>query len=141
MFDLSPRRNELEPIELASRDEIAGLQLQRLKWSLRHAYENVPHYRKKFAAANVHPDDLKSLSDLAKFPFTTKQDLRDTYPFGMFATPMEKVARIHASSGTTGMPIIWVCECSTVAPAAEPTFLKIMPYRNRLSWRTLARRC
>jgi phenylacetate-CoA ligase len=106
MFDLSPRRNELEPIELASRDEIAGLQLQRLKWSLRHAYENVPHYRKKFAAANVHPDDLKSLSDLAKFPFTTKQDLRDTYPFGMFATPMEKVARIHASSGTTGMPTV-----------------------------------
>jgi phenylacetate-CoA ligase len=106
MFDLSPRRNELEPIELASRDELVGLQLQRLKWSLRHAYENVPHYRKKFEAAGAHPDDLKSLSDLTRFPFTTKHDLRDTYPFGMFATPMEKVARIHASSGTTGMPTV-----------------------------------
>ncbi len=106
MFDLSSGRNELEPIELASRDEIVGLQLQRLKWSLRHAYENVSHYRKKFEAAGAHPDDLKSLADLARFPFTTKQDLRDTYPFGMFATPMEKVARIHASSGTTGMPTV-----------------------------------
>ncbi len=106
MFDLTPSRNELEPIELASRDEIVGLQLRRLKWSLRHAYENVPHYRKKFDAAGAHPDDLKSLADLARFPFTTKQDLRDTYPFGMFATPMERIARIHASSGTTGMPTV-----------------------------------
>ncbi len=106
MLDLSPDRNGLEAIETASRDEIASLQLRRMKWSLRHAYDNVPHYRKKFEAAGAHPDDLKSLADLAKFPFTTKQDLRETYPFGMFATPMEKVSRIHASSGTTGMPTV-----------------------------------
>ena len=92
----------IDPIERASRDEIAGLQLSRLKWSLRHAYENVAAYRAKFDAAGVNPDDLKTLSDLAKFPFTTKADLRDNYPFGLFAVPQEKVARIHASSGTTG---------------------------------------
>src|ERR1700739_2912254 len=103
MLDLSPERNDLEAVETASRDEIAALQLQRMKWSLRHAYDNVPHYRKKCEAAGAHPDDLKSLADLAKFPFTTKQDLRETYPFGMFATPMEKVIRIHASSATTGI--------------------------------------
>jgi phenylacetate-CoA ligase len=106
MLDLSPKRDELEPIEIASRDEIAGLQLQRLKWSLKRAYDNVPHYRNKFTAAGVHPDDLKSLSDLAKFPFTGKTDLRDTYPFGMFAVPKDQVARIHASSGTTGKPTV-----------------------------------
>jgi phenylacetate-CoA ligase len=106
MLDLSPKRHELEPIELASRDEIAGLQLQRLKWSLKRAYDNVPHYRQKFTAAGVHPDDLKSLADLSKFPFTGKSDLRDTYPFGMFAVPMDQVARIHASSGTTGKPTV-----------------------------------
>jgi phenylacetate-CoA ligase len=96
----------LEPIEKASRDELQALQLQRMKWSLKHAYDNVPHYRKKYDAAGVHPDDLKQLSDLAKFPFTTKLDLRDTYPFGMFATPMKDVVRIHASSGTTGKPTV-----------------------------------
>ncbi len=96
----------LEPIEQASRDELQALQLQRMKWSLRHAYDNVPHYRKKYDAAGVHPGDLKQLSDLAKFPFTTKLDLRDTYPFGMFATPMKDVVRIHASSGTTGKPTV-----------------------------------
>jgi phenylacetate-CoA ligase len=96
----------LEPIEKASRDEIAALQLKRLKWSLRHAYDNVAHYRKKFDELGVHPDDLKELSDLAKFPFTTKQDLRETYPFGMFAVPLERVVRIHASSGTTGKPTV-----------------------------------
>jgi phenylacetate-CoA ligase len=106
MLDLSPARSDLEPIELASRDEIAALQLKRMQWSLRHAYENVPHYRQKFEAAGVHPDDLKSLADLARFPFTTKQDLRETYPFGMFAVPIEKVARVHASSGTTGKPTV-----------------------------------
>jgi phenylacetate-CoA ligase len=106
MLDLSPTRRELEPVELASRDEIAALQLKRMKWSLRHAFDNVPHYRAKFEAAGVHPDDLESLADLAKFPFTTKQDLRDTYPFGMFAIPIEKVARVHASSGTTGKPTV-----------------------------------
>lgn len=96
----------LEPIERASRDEISALQLERMKWSLRHAYDNVPHYRKKFDAKGVHPDDLKSLADLAKFPFSTKTDLRDNYPFGLFAVPREKVARIHASSGTTGKPTV-----------------------------------
>jgi phenylacetate-CoA ligase len=96
----------LEPIEKASRDELQALQLQRMKWSLKHAYDNVPHYRKKYDAAGVHPDDLKQLSDLAKFPFTTKLDLRDTYPYGMFATPMRDVVRIHASSGTTGKPTV-----------------------------------
>jgi phenylacetate-CoA ligase len=101
-----PQPGDLEPIEKASRDEIAALQLQRLKWSLRHAYDNVPHYRKTFAAAGVHPEDLKSLGDLAKFPFSTKKDLRDNYPFGLFAVPREKVIRVHASSGTTGKPIV-----------------------------------
>ena len=96
----------LEPIEHASRDEIQALQLERMKWSLKHAYENVPHYRKSFDAAGVHPDDLKQLSDLSKFPFTTKSDLRDNYPFGMFAVPRKDVARIHASSGTTGKPTV-----------------------------------
>ena len=96
----------LEPIEKASRDELQALQLQRMKWSLKHAYDNVPHYRKKYDAAGVHPDDLKQLSDLAKFPFTTKLDLRDTYPYGMIATPMRDVVRIHASSGTTGKPTV-----------------------------------
>ena len=86
----------LDPIEKASRDELQALQLQRMKWSLKHAYDNVPHYRKKYDAAGVHPDDLKQLSDLAKFPFTTKLDLRDTYPYGMFATPMRDIVRIHA---------------------------------------------
>jgi len=96
----------LHPIESASRDEIAALQLQRLKWSLRHAYDNVPHYKRKFDAKGVHPDDLKTLADLAKFPFTSKSDLRDNYPFGLFAVPRSQVARVHASSGTTGKPTV-----------------------------------
>ncbi len=106
MKDLTPPRETLEPIEIASRDEIAALQLDRLKWSLRHAWDNVPTYRARFEAAGVSPDDLTSLEDIAKFPFTTKRDLRDAYPFGMFAVPREKVARIHASSGTTGKPTV-----------------------------------
>lgn len=106
MEDLSPRPGDLEPIETASRDEIAALQLARMQWSLRHAYDNSPFYRARFDAHGVHPDDLKSLSDLAKFPFTTKSDLRDTYPFGMFAVPREQIARVHASSGTTGKPTV-----------------------------------
>ncbi|QPC88253.1 phenylacetate--CoA ligase [Mesorhizobium sp. NBSH29] len=106
MKDLTPRAQDLDPIEIASRDEIAALQLQRMKWSLNHAYENVPHYRKSFDAAGVHPDDLKSLADLRRFPFTVKTDLRDNYPFGMFAVPREKVLRVHASSGTTGKPTV-----------------------------------
>ncbi|MEO8304921.1 MAG: phenylacetate--CoA ligase PaaK [Betaproteobacteria bacterium] len=101
-----PIRSELEPIETASRDELMALQLERLKWSLAHAYEHVPHYRRKFDAARVTPRDLTTLADLAKFPFTTKRDLRDNYPFGLFAVPREKVVRIHASSGTTGKPTV-----------------------------------
>ncbi|MDG4647024.1 phenylacetate--CoA ligase [Roseibacterium sp. SDUM158017] len=106
MRDLAPDRGDLDPIEIASRDEIAALQLDRLRWSLRHAYDNVPHYRRAFDAQGVHPGDLTDLSDLSKFPFTTKQDLRDNYPFGMFAVPREQVARVHASSGTTGRPTV-----------------------------------
>src|SRR5690242_16844110 len=96
----------LEPIERASRDELRALQLERLRWSLAHAYDNVAHYRKAFDAKGVHPRDLVRLEDLAKFPFTVKTDLRDSYPFGMFAVPREKVVRIHASSGTTGKPTV-----------------------------------
>jgi len=102
----TPAPGDLEPIERASRDEIQALQLQRLRQTLENAYENVPHYRKAFDAKGVHPGDLKQLSDLAKFPFTVKKDLRDNYPFGMFAVPREQVARIHASSGTTGKPTV-----------------------------------
>ena len=97
---------ELEAVERASQDELRALQLERLQWSLRHAYDNVSHYRSKFAQAGVHPDDLKTLEDLAKFPFTSKQDLRENYPFGLFAVPREKVVRVHASSGTTGKPTV-----------------------------------
>jgi phenylacetate-CoA ligase len=96
----------LEPIEKASRDELAALQLERLKWSLNHAYENSPVYRRKFDEAGVHPSELKSLADLSRFPFTTKKDLRDSYPFGMFAVPQDQISRIHASSGTTGKPTV-----------------------------------
>ena len=101
-----PRPEELEPIERASTDELRALQLERLRWSVAHAYENVPHYRMAFDARGVHPRDLVQLADLAKFPFTVKTDLRDNYPFGMFAVPREKVVRIHASSGTTGKPTV-----------------------------------
>ncbi|HET7648560.1 MAG TPA: phenylacetate--CoA ligase, partial [Gaiellaceae bacterium] len=95
-----------DPIELASRDELAALQLERVQWSLRHAYDDVPHYRRKLDEAGVHPDDLRSLDDLRRFPFTTKDDLRETYPDGMFGVPAEQVVRIHASSGTTGRPTV-----------------------------------
>ncbi|TSD89958.1 phenylacetate--CoA ligase [Mycobacterium sp. KBS0706] len=96
----------LDAAERASRDEIMALQCERLAWSLRHAYDNVPHTRQAFDAAGVHPSDFRDLTDLAKFPFTTKQDLRDAYPFGLFAVPRERLARIHGSSGTTGKPIV-----------------------------------
>ena len=101
-----PIFGELEAIETASRDEISALQLERLKWSLRHAYDNVPFHKKAFNEKGVHPDDLKSLSDLAKFPFMTKTALRDNYPFGLFAVPRDQVVRLHASSGTTGKSIV-----------------------------------
>ena len=106
MEDLRPQPGDLEPIETASQDELRTLQLERLKWSLRHCYENIAYYRQAFDEAGVAPEDLNSLDDLAKFPFTTKADLRDNYPFGMFAVPRERVARIHASSGTTGRPTV-----------------------------------
>ena len=101
-----PAPGELDAIETASRDEITALQLQRLRQTLQHAYDKVPHYRAAFDAAGVQPDDCKTLADLAKFPFTTKKDLRDNYPFGMFAVPKADVSRIHASSGTTGKPTV-----------------------------------
>ncbi|MEH6830495.1 MAG: phenylacetate--CoA ligase PaaK [Sulfitobacter sp.] len=106
MKNLTPDHSTLDPIEIASRDEISALQLERLKWSVRHAYENVPFYKNSFDAAGVHPDDIKNLSDLSKLPFTVKTDLRDNYPFGMFAVPQADVKRIHASSGTTGQPTV-----------------------------------
>src|SRR6056297_2554482 len=106
MEDLTPSKDSLEAIETASRDEIAALQLDRLKWTLRHVYQNVPHYKSSFDTVGVHPDDLTSLEDLAKFPFTAKADLRASYPFGMFAVPRAQVRRIHASSGTTGQPTV-----------------------------------
>jgi phenylacetate-CoA ligase len=101
-----PAPGDLEPIERASRDELQGLQLQRLQATLRQAYDKVPHYRKAFDAAGVHPSDCRTLADLARFPFTNKADLRAHYPFGMFAVPREQVVRIHASSGTTGKPTV-----------------------------------
>ncbi len=99
-------KNQIEPIEKAGVDELRALQLKRLRWSLQHAYEKVPHYRKAFDAAGIHPGDLKDLADLGKYPFTTKDDLRANYPFGMFAVPMDDMVRIHASSGTTGKPTV-----------------------------------
>ena len=106
MKDLSPKPGDLSAIETASRDEIEALQLERMRWSLTHAYTNVPHYKQSFDAAGVHPDDLKSLADLARFPFTLKTDLRSNYTFGLFAVPRSQVNRIHASSGTTGQPTV-----------------------------------
>ncbi len=101
-----PVPGDLDPIETASRDEISALQLDRLKWSVRHTYDNVAPYRAKCEAKGVHPDDLKCLADLGKFPFMTKLDLRDNYPFGLFAVPRTKLARLHASSGTTGKSVV-----------------------------------
>ncbi len=101
-----PAPGDLEPIETASRDELQALQLQRLRWTLQHAYDHVPHYRQAFDARDVHPADCRQLADLAKFPFTVKADLRAHYPFGLFAVPRQQVVRIHASSGTTGKPTV-----------------------------------
>ncbi|OMG56294.1 phenylacetate--CoA ligase [Azonexus hydrophilus] len=106
MTSRKPLPGELDAIETASRDEISALQLERLKWSVRHTYDNVESYRKKCLEKGVHPDDLKTLSDLGKFPFMTKLDLRDNYPFGLFAVPRNKIARLHASSGTTGKSVV-----------------------------------
>lgn len=106
MQELSPNPKDLDPIETASRDEIEALQFHRMKRSLKHAFENSPFYRKRFIEHDVHPEELKSLADIAKFPFTYKQDLRETYPFGMFAVPQSRLVRIHGSSGTTGKPTV-----------------------------------
>jgi len=106
MDGLAPRPGDLDPIEAASRDAITALQIERLRWSLGHAYENVPHYRRSFDAAGVRPQDLREPADLRRFPFTAKADLRANYPFGMFAVPREHIVRIHASSGTTGKPTV-----------------------------------
>jgi phenylacetate-CoA ligase len=100
------RRDDLEPIETASQDELRALQLRRLKWSLRHAYDNVAPYRRRCEGVGVHPNDVRQLEDLSRFPFTTKSDLRDHYPFGLFAVPRKTIARLHASSGTTGKPTV-----------------------------------
>jgi phenylacetate-CoA ligase len=106
VLDLTPRREDLDAMEIASRDEIAAVQLARLTRTLQHVYDNVAHYRNAFDAAGLLPQDLESLADLAKFPFTTKADLRANYPFGMFATSQDQIMRIHASSGTTGKPTV-----------------------------------
>ncbi len=106
MHDLTPNRDSLDPIEIASIDEIRALQLRRMKWSIRHAYDNVAMYRQRCDDAGVHPDDLQNLSDLSKFPFSHKDDLRENYPFGLFAVPREQIIRVHASSGTTGKPTV-----------------------------------
>lgn len=106
MMNLTPKPSDLDPIEIASTDEIQALQLERMQWSLRHAYDNVPMYKSRFDEAGVSPDDLKTLSDLSRFPFTVKDDLRDNYPFDLFAVPRENIMRIHASSGTTGKPTV-----------------------------------
>jgi len=138
--DLAPNRRDLDPIEIASRDEIAALQLKRLQWSVKHSYDNVAHYRASFDKAGVHPDDIKQLADIAKLPFTSKDDLRKNYPFGMFAIPREQVSRIHASSGTTGKPTVvgysardiamWadVCARSLRASGARPGMLVHVAY-------------
>ena len=102
----APDPSLLDPAERLSLDELRSLQLERLQWTLRHAYDDVPHYRAAFDAAGVHPDDCRELADLAKFPTTSKADLRDNYPFGMFAVPQDQVRRVHASSGTTGRPTV-----------------------------------
>jgi phenylacetate-CoA ligase len=106
VLDLTPDPATLDPHEVAPREQLAALQLERMRWSLQHAYDNVPHYRAAFDAAGVAPADLQSLEDLRHFPFTTKADLRDSYPFGMLAVPREQVRRVHASSGTTGQPTV-----------------------------------
>jgi len=106
VHDLTPDRASLDPIEIASRDEITALQLIRLRWSLQHAYDQVPHYRRAFDEVGVAPGDLVELADLRHFPYTVKADLREGYPYGMFAVPHEQVSRLHASSGTTGQPTV-----------------------------------
>ena len=106
MKNLTPSKKSLDPIEIASRDEISDLQFKRMRWSLEHAYNNVEFYKNKFDNIGVHPSDFKTLTDIEKFPFTEKKDLRENYPFKMFAVPKSRISRIHASSGTTGKPTV-----------------------------------
>ena len=131
MLGRAPRVDELEPIERASPAELAALQLERLRSTLRHAYANVELYRRRFDEAGVHPDDCHSLDDLARYPFTTKADLRDNYPFGMFAVPREQIARIHASSGTTGRPTVVGYTREDVETWAKLVARAIRPPRGR----------
>ena len=106
MKNLTPSKKSLDPIEIASRDEISDLQFKRMRWSLEHAYNNVEFYKNKFDNIGIHPSDFKTLTDIEKFPFTEKKDLRENYPFKMFAVPKSQISRIHASSGTTGKPTV-----------------------------------
>lgn len=119
MQDRTPKAEDLEPIERASIDELRALQLQRMRWSLGHAYDNVPQYRKMFDELQVHPGDLRELSDLARFPFTDKATLRANYPFDMFAVPRERISRLHASSGTTGRPRWSATPTTTSGPGPD----------------------
>jgi phenylacetate-CoA ligase len=121
MEHFAPPKSALDSIEVASRDEIGALQLDRMKWSLTHAYENSPFYRERFDAHGVHPGDLKTLADIARFPFTGKQDLRDTYPFGMFAVPRTQLVRLHGSSGTTGKPTVVGYTAGDIDPGRRGT--------------------
>jgi len=132
MQNRAPEPTELEPIERASVDELRAVQLERLQWSLRHAYDNVPHYRAAFDAAGVHPADCKDLAGLAKFPFTDKADLRENYPFRMFAVPQSQISRIHASSGTTGRPTIvgYTSQDPDTWTTVVATSTRMVPARN-----------
>ena len=138
MKDLTPKKSDLDPIEIASRDEIMALQLTRMKTTLKHAYDNVPMYKDRFDAAGVHPDDLTCLSDLAKFPFTYKDDLRANYPFGLSAVPREELVRIHASSGTTGKPTVVVYTQNDIDVWAEVVARSLRAWPQ--AWRYSAQR-
>jgi phenylacetate-CoA ligase len=133
--DLTPDPATLDAIERASVAELRALQLERLRWSLRHAYDNVPHYRQAFDAAGVTPDDCRSLDDLRRFPFTTKNDLRDNYPFGMLAVPQDQVRRIHASSGTTGRPTVVGYDAADVSMWADVMARSLRAAGIRPGWR------
>lgn len=135
MQDLTPDRSSLDPIELASRDEIAALQLTRMRWSLQHAYDHVAHYRRAFDEAGVAPGDLHELADLRHFPFTTKAHLREGYPYAMFAVPREQVARIHASSGTTGQPTVVGYTASDLSTWADVVARSLRAAGVRPGWR------
>ncbi len=130
--------NEKPAPERMSRAELQALQLERMRWSLQHAYDNVPHYRHAFEAAGVRPSDLESLADLARFPFTAKQDLRDNYPYGLFAVPMSQVVRVHASSGTTGAETAFsspVSGCSGSRSLQAPRATAAASGSSRARWR------